>query len=293
MSSDRLRTACVQLNAGPAKAKNIEVAGALVAEAAAAGAELVVLPEKWNGYGTPEVIEAAAERIEDGESVRAMAAWARAHGIVIVGGSITEARGGGAKPANASIVFDRQGEIAAVYRKIHMFDVDVGGVSYRESATEDAGEEAVICEVDGWRLGLSICYDLRFPELYRELALAGAEIVVVPAAFTLATGKDHWELLLRARATENQCFVVAPNQWGVDAGGRHLYGRSSIVDPWGVVRAQAADADGVALADLDRRQMTRIRAEFPALSSRRPQAYRAPRLAAAGASTVPSRKDPE
>jgi predicted amidohydrolase len=244
----------------------------LVARAAATGADLVLLPEKWNGLGSHEILLDVAEPLEGGETVEAMSGWARTHGITLVGGSIAERRDGREKLSNTSVVFDPEGEIAAVYRKIHMFDVEVGGVVYRESDSEEPGDRPVSCEVEGWQLGLTVCYDLRYPELHRILAVEGAELVTVPAAFTLHTGKDHWEILLRARAVENQCYVVAANQWGV-VEGKASYGRSSIVDPWGVVLAQAPDADGVITAELDRAHMERIRSSLPSLANRQPAAY--------------------
>jgi predicted amidohydrolase len=271
--ADLLRVACVQINASGSKADNIERAEALVARAAATGADVVLLPEKWNGIGSAEILLEVAEPLEGGETVEAMSGWARGHGITLVGGSIAERRDGREKLSNTSVVFDPEGEIAAVYRKIHLFDVEVGGHVYRESETEEPGDEPVTCEVEGWRVGLSVCYDLRFPELYRILAVEGAELVTVPAAFTLYTGKDHWELLLRARAVENQCYVAAANQWGVNAGGKPSYGRSSIVDPWGVVLAQAPDEDCVISAELDRAAMERIRRALPSLANRQPAAY--------------------
>jgi predicted amidohydrolase len=274
--SERIRVACVQMCAGPVKADNLATAERLVAEAAQAGAELVVLPEKWNAWGGADVLRANAERLEGGESVAALAEWARRHGVTIVGGSITEEREGRERLSNTSPVFDADGELVAVYRKIHMFDVDVGGVAYRESEAEEPGEETVVCAAGGWRVGLSVCYDLRFPELYRILALDGAELVTVPAAFTAFTGKDHWELLLRARAVENQCYVAAPNQWGTYAPGKASYGRSLIVDPWGVVLAQAPDEDCVIVAEIDRQRLERVRAELPSLANRQAAAYRWP-----------------
>jgi deaminated glutathione amidase len=270
--ADRLRVACVQINASGSKADNLERMEPLVARAAATGADLVLLPEKWNGLGTHEILRDVAESLEGGETVDAMSRWARTHGITLVGGSIAERREGREKLSNTCVVFDPQGEIAAVYRKIHMFDVEVGGVVYRESESEEPGDRPLACEVEGWRLGLTVCYDLRFPELYRILAVEGAELVTVPAAFTLYTGKDHWELLLRARAVENQCYVVAANQWGV-VEGKASYGRSSIVDPWGVVLAQAPDEDGIVSAELDREHMERIRRTLPSLANRQPAAY--------------------
>jgi predicted amidohydrolase len=274
--ADRLRVACVQLNGSRSKADNLERMEALVARAAATGADVVVLPEKWNGVGSPDFLREIAETLESGETFAAMSEWARRHGLTLVGGSIAERREGRDKLSNTCVVFDPQGDVAAVYRKIHMFDVDVGGHVYRESEAEEPGEGPVTCEAEGWSVGLTICYDLRFPELYRILALEGAELVTVPAAFTLYTGKDHWELLLRARAVENQCYVAAANQWGSYADGRAAYGRTAIVDPWGVVLAQAADEDTVVSADLDRSHMERVRSSLPSLANRQPAAYRWP-----------------
>jgi predicted amidohydrolase len=273
--STDLPVAAVQLAVGADKAANIDAAERLVADAARAGARLVVLPEKWNGFGSPEILHACAESIDDGETVAAMRRWAREHGIHLVGGSITERHDDGTL-TNTSLVFDPAGERIGCYRKIHLFDVDVAGESYRESDTEEAGDELVTVDVDGWTVGLTICYDLRFPELYRILTLRGAEIVVVPAAFTLATGRDHWELLLRARAVENQCYVIGAGELGEHPGGKRTYGRSMVVDPWGTVLAQAADGDGVVPATLTRERMDRVRASVPALLNRRPAAYRWP-----------------
>jgi deaminated glutathione amidase len=274
--ADRLRVACAQLNATDEKTENIERMGVLVARAAATGADVVVLPEKWNGIGPAEVMRAVAEPLEGGETVEAMSGWARMHGLTLVGGSIVERREGHEKLSNTCVVFDPQGEIEAVYRKIHMFDVDVGGHVYRESETEEPGDGPRTTEVEGWTVGLTICYDLRFPELYRILAVEGAELVTIPAAFTLYTGKDHWELLVRARAVENQCYVAAANQWGTFADGKAAYGRSLIVDPWGVVLAQAADEDGVIAAEIDKTRLERIRRSLPSLANRQPAAYKWP-----------------
>ena len=273
---DRLRVACVQLNASAVKADNLEKVDRLVARAAATGADLVVLPEKWNALGPPDVLRENAEPIEGGETVEAMSAWARDHGITLVGGSISERREGREKLSNTCLVFDPEGEVAMAYRKIHMFDVQVGGHVYRESEAEEPGEEIALVTVEDWRLGLTVCYDLRFPELYRILAVEGAELMTVPAAFTLFTGKDHWELLVRARAVENQCFVAAANQWGSHEGGKASYGRSMIVDPWGLVLARAPDEDGVIVAELDKAALERVRRSLPSLANRQPAAYRWP-----------------
>jgi predicted amidohydrolase len=274
--ADRLRVACIQLHAIESKVDNIERAEPLVARAASTGADLVVLPEKWNGFGPADFMRANAETLEGGETVQAMSGWARTHGVTLIGGSIVERREGREKLSNTCIVFDPEGEIAAVYRKIHMFDVEVGGQIYRESETEEPGDIPATCEVEGWKVGLTVCYDLRFPELYRILALEGCELMTVPAAFTLFTGKDHWELLLRARAVENQCYVVAPNQWGTFSEGKAAYGRSMIVDPWGVVLAQAPDEDGVISAELDRARLDDVRRRLPSLANRQPAAYQWP-----------------
>jgi predicted amidohydrolase len=276
MIGSGIRAACIQLNSGEDKALNIERAEPLVARAAALGAELVLLPEKWNARGSAAATLASAEALEGGETIDAMRDWARTHGIVLIGGSIAERRDGRDKLSNASIVFGKDGQIEAVYRKIHLFDVEVGGIMYRESETEEPGEELATCDAEGWRVGLTICYDLRFPELYRILAVEGAEVLTVPAAFTSFTGKDHWEVLLRARAVENQCYVLAANEWGSYGEGRSSYGRSMIIDPWGLVLAQAGDEDGVIVADLDREVITRVREGLPSLANRQPLAYRWP-----------------
>ena len=271
-----MRIACVQMTSRADKAANLERAEALVAEAAAGGAELVVLPEKWNAIGSAEVLHAAAESLADGESVRALAGWARRHGITIVGGSITERREGREKLANTSVVVGPEGDVLAAYRKIHLFDVEVGGLVYRESNAEEPGDETVVCANGEWPIGLSVCYDLRFPELYRILALEGARLVTVPAHFTLHTGKDHWHVLLRARAIENQLYVAAAAQVGETIAGRPSYGRSLIADPWGTVLAQAPDEECTIAAELDLARLERVRATLPSLAQRRPGSYRWP-----------------
>jgi deaminated glutathione amidase len=274
--ADRVRVACVQLTSRADKAVNLEKAERLVARAASGGADVVVLPEKWNGIGDAAHLHDLAEPLDGGESVDAMADWARRHGVALVGGSITERREGREKLSNTCCVFDSEGSLTAVYRKIHLFDVEVGGHVYRESEAEEPGEEAVVAEIEGWPVGLSVCYDLRFPELYRILALEGAHAVTVPAHFTLYTGKDHWELLLRARAVENQLYVVAAAQIGETLPGRLSYGRSLIADPWGVVLAAAPDVETVISAELDRTRVEDVRAKLPSLANRQPDAYRWP-----------------
>jgi len=273
---DRIRVACVQLTSRADKAANLEKTERLVAEAAAGGADVVLLPEKWNAIGGVETLHEAAETIETGESVEAMRGWASRHGITLVGGSITERREGREKLSNTSLVFDPDGELVALYRKIHLFDVDVGGHRYRESEAEEPGEEPVVARLEGWPIGLTVCYDLRFPELYRILALEGAELVTVPAHFTLYTGKDHWHVLLRARAIENQNYVAAAAQIGETIPGKASYGRSLIADPWGTVVAQAPDEETVISAELDRTRLEEVRRNLPSLANRQAAAYRWP-----------------
>jgi deaminated glutathione amidase len=271
-----MRAAAVQLTSTPDRDRNLATADRLTREAAAAGAELVVLPEKWPVLGAPEDIVAGAEPI-DGPALQWAAATARELGIDLVAGSIAERVTGADRGSNTSVHFGPDGEEKAVYRKVHMFDVEVGGTTYRESENEAPGEELVVTETaQGVELGMSICYDLRFPELYRILAVRGARILLVPAAFTLATTREHWEVLLRARAIEDQAFVIAANQVGEHAKGYRSGGRSMIVDPWGVVLAQAPDKETFVLAELDLERQAEIRRTLPSLANRRPSAYRWP-----------------
>jgi predicted amidohydrolase len=266
-----LRAAAVQLNSTDEKSRNLEAAERLVRAAAADGAELVALPEKWNLLAGGEELLAGAEPL-DGPSLGAARAWARELGIHLLAGSVSESAG--ERAFNTSILIAPDGSDLAVYRKIHMFDVDVGGVAYRESEHEEPGEEIVIAEPDGMpAVGLTVCYDLRFPELYRILALRGARLLAVPSAFTLATGRDHWEILLRARAIENQAFVLAADQVGEAAPHFSSFGHSAIVDPWGAVLAVAPDEECFVAAELDLPEQERIRESLPSLANRRPEAY--------------------
>ena len=267
-----MRAAAVQLNSTDEYDRNLEVAERLVRAAAADGAELVVLPEKWTVLGPPEAIADCAEPI-DGPALSAAAGWARELGIFLVAGSVPERVPDWEKLANTSVMFGPDGERRAVYRKIHMFDVSVGDVEYRESAIEQAGEEISIGDADGVLVGLTICYDLRFPELFRILALRGAKVITVPAAFTERTGRDHWEVLIRARAIENQVFIVAPGQVGDAPPHYRSFGRSMIVDAWGVVLAQAADTECFVSADLDFAIQEEMRESLPSLKHRRPEVY--------------------
>jgi predicted amidohydrolase len=268
-----VRVAAVQLNSNGDKARNLAAAERLVRAAAADGAELVALPEKWNLLAGGEELVAGAEPL-DGPSLTAARGWARRLGIHLLAGSICERGAAEEKSSNTSVLIGPEGEDISVYRKIHMFDVDAGGVSYRESEHEQPGAEPVVAPLgDDLVLGMSVCYDLRFPELFRILALRGARIVAVPSAFTLATGRDHWEVLLRARAIENQVFVLAPNQSGEAPPHYSSFGRSMIVDPWGAVLATAPDGEGYVAAELDFAAQDRVRASLPSLANRQPEAY--------------------
>jgi predicted amidohydrolase len=271
-----VRAAAVQLNSAEDKERNLEVAERLTRAAAWDGAELVVLPEKFNVLGTHEHYRRGAEPL-DGPTVRWASGLAAELGIDLVAGSIVELREGRDKLSNTCVHVGPDGEAKAVYRKIHMFDVVVGGVAYRESESEEPGEEIVLSETaDGLPLGLTVCYDLRFPELYRILAVRGARVITVPSAFTKVTGRAHWEVLLRARAIENQAFVVAADQVGVHPEDKESFGGSMIVDPWGVVLARAPDEPCFICADLDLGRQDEVRETLPSLRNRAPSAYRWP-----------------
>jgi deaminated glutathione amidase len=268
-----VRAGAVQLNATDDTDRNLATADRLVRDAAARGAELVVLPEKWTVLGTAAQLEAGAQPL-DGPAIEWARGVARELGIDLIAGSIVEHVEGREKRANTSVHVGPDGDVRAVYRKIHMFDVEVDGVAYDESAGEDAGSEAVTSTLaSGVPVGMSICYDLRFPELYRMLVVRGAQLIVVPSAFTLTTTRDHWETLVRARAIENQCFVIAANQIGDHPGGFRSGGRSLIVDPWGLVLASAPDAETAIVADLDFETLRSVRRRLPALDHRRPAVY--------------------
>jgi predicted amidohydrolase len=271
-----MKAAAVQLNSTADLATNLALADRLVRGAASDGAQLIVLPEKWTAMGSDEQLRAAAEPL-DGPTTRWATGLAGELGVELIAGSFVERVPGREKLANTSVHAGPDGELKAVYRKVHMFDVEVGGRSYRESDLEEPGEELVLSETaDGLELGLSVCYDLRFPELYRILAVRGARAFPLPAAFTLATTRDHWDALIRARAIENQAFVIAANQIGEHPGGNRSGGRSMIVDPWGIVLAQAPDGEGHVIAELDLERQREIRARLPSLANRRAEAYRWP-----------------
>ena len=271
---DRITAACVQFSASRDKGDNIARMATLVEEAAARGARLVLLPEKWNAIADGRELLAYAESLEDGgDTLDALSEWARNLQLDLICGSIAIADGD--RVGNVSIAFSRDGERLAAYTKIHLFDVDVGGISYRESDGTAPGGELVTANMSGLPVGLSVCYDLRFPELYRALEQAGALVLTVPAAFTLVTGMAHWEPLLRARAIENQAFVMAADQHGDPGGyGMPRFGHSMIIDPWGTVVAQAGPTgDGVIVAELDLAAQRATRSTLPALDHRRPDAY--------------------
>ena len=273
-----MRAAAVQLQSTNDRDRNLEAADRLTRAAAADGAELVVLPERLDLRGSARDYAAGAETLEQGRPIAWARETARELGIDLVAGSIAERREGHDRVANTSVHVGPDGHVKAVYRKIHMFDVEVGGVEYRESEHSEPADEIVLSETaDGLQLGLTICYDLRFPELYRILALRGARVLTVPAAFTRITGQDHWEVLLRARAIENQVFVVAPGQGRVPGPEGDSYGNSMIVDPWGEVLARAGgEGEDFIAADLDLGRQDEIREKLPSLANRVAGAYRWP-----------------
>ncbi len=265
-----MRVAACQFGPGTDKSLNLTTASELISEAGRAGCRLVVLPEYSDYMGPAEGMLAAAEEVP-GPSTELIAAKAREVGAWVLLGSMHERLAGEVRYANTSLLFSPDGQIAARYTKTHLFDVTIPDqVDLRESSLSVSGSSLVTSDVDGVIVGLSICYDVRFPELYRMLALRGAKILLVPAAFLLHTGKDHWEVLVRARAIENQCFVIAAGTLGTTPA---TYGRSMIVDPWGVVLATAQDTTGIAIADLDFARLRSIRENLPALKHRREDLY--------------------
>jgi predicted amidohydrolase len=269
------RIAAIQMNTRADKAENLAKAGALIDEAAALGADLVALPEMFNILGTPADVRNNREGVP-GPTADFLASKAREHGITLHGGSIPVMVPESDKAWNTTLLFDSQGELIAQYRKIHLFDIDVTGhVAENESSRFAAGEEMVTCETALGMLGLTICYDIRFPELYRALALNGARVIFHPSAFTLYTGKDHWEPLIRARAIENQVYMVSPAQIGEHGDGKRCFGSAMIVDPWGTVLARAPERECVIIADIDYAAQDRVRSQLPALQHRRPDLYTA------------------
>jgi deaminated glutathione amidase len=265
MTTRKFAVAAVQMRALEEKAANIAEAEKWICEAAAQGARVIALPEVFVWRGIRKQEPQVAEPIPGPTSER-LAILARKLSVYILGGSILERVPDGEKAYNTSLLFSPDGSVLAKYRKIHLFDVDLKeGVSIRESDTRARGDAVVVAETDLCAMGLSICYDLRFPELYRKMAAQGAQLIFVPSAFTAYTGKAHWEPLLRARAIENQVYIVAPAQFGTHTKSFVTYGHSMIVDPWGKILAELADGPGVILAEVDLDYLARVRAELPCL----------------------------
>ncbi len=259
----------VQMTSTADRARNVETALRLVGEAADLGAKLVALPENFPYMGPEEGRLASAETLE-GPTLGALRELARRRGIFIVAGSFPEVSQHPRMTANTSAVIADDGSIVAVYRKIHLFDVNIpDGARYAESEVVVPGDQVVLAPTPLGRIGLTVCYDLRFPELYRKLASLGAEVITIPSAFTLFTGKDHWEVLVRARAIENLSYVIAPAQVGRHSANRQTFGNAMIVDPWGVVLARCPDGEGVCVARFDRARLERVRLELPALKHRK------------------------
>lgn len=266
--------AAVQMVSTPDVEENLAAAAALVARAAAAGATLVTLPEYFCLMGTPDAGRLAiGEEPGTGRIQQALTTLARTHGVWLLGGTVPIRVPARPRVRNASLLYAPDGSLAARYDKIHLFAFDDGREAYDEATVLEAGDTPVSCLVDGVRVGLSVCYDLRFPELYRELARAEGQppldVICAPSAFTHATGQHHWELLLRARAVENQCYVVAPAQGGVHADGRRTWGHSMVVDPWGEVLASVDEGEGMAVATFDAERVRSVRTRLPALRHRR------------------------
>jgi deaminated glutathione amidase len=261
--------AAVQMLALSDKAANLDEARRWVRAAASKGARVIALPEVFIWRGNKGEERKAAEPIP-GPTSQELAGLARELGIYLLGGSILEEIPGSEKAYNTSLLFGPQGNLLASYRKIHLFDVDLAqGVSVRESGTRAFGDAIVVAATELCPMGLTICYDLRFPELYRGLAAQGAQLIFVPSAFTAYTGKAHWEPLLRARAIENQVYVIAPGQFGKSAKSFETHGHSMIVDPWGKILGELADGPGIVTAEIDLDYLVKIRAELPALKHRR------------------------
>jgi deaminated glutathione amidase len=277
-----VRAAAIQLNSNQDNGRNLDRAERLLRAAAADGADLAVLPEKFNVLGSSDDLRAGAEPIP-GPTTDWAARLARELELWLVAGSIVERVAGDDKLRNTSMLFGPDGELHASYRKIHLFDVEVGGMVYRESDAEAPGDEVVVADAGGFPLGMAVCYDLRFPELLRIMAVRGARAISLPAAFTVPTGRAHWEILVRARAIENQVFMLAAGQIGKHPPDHESYGHSLIVDPWGTVLAEAPDEECHVAADLDLEAQDKVREKLPSLANRRPDAYRWPEPAGLGA----------
>ena len=266
-----MKVAAIQMTSGPDVSANLEEAGGLLEEASKAGARLAVLPENFAFMGLKDADKRAiAEADGTGPAQQFLASIARRLRLWIVGGTVSLKAGADGRVAAACLVYDSDGQRVARYDKIHLFDVDIPGraETYRESANVAPGSGTAVLDTPVGRLGLSVCYDVRFPELYRYLSAAGAQILSVPSAFTAPTGRAHWETLLRARAIENLCYVVAPAQSGFHPSGRETYGDSMIVDYWGRVLQRLPRGRGCAIAEIDLGSQEAVRASFPALGHR-------------------------
>ena len=269
MASPDFLVAAAQMTSTADRARNLDAAIRLVEEAAERGATLVGLPENFSFMGRDEERIAGAETLE-GPTIAALREVARRRGVYVLAGSIAEKVDEPGKTANTSVLVADDGSIAGHYRKIHLFDVAIpDGARYAESETVAPGSRAVVLPTALGRIGLSVCYDLRFPELYRRLADEQADILCIPAAFTLYTGKDHWEVLIRARAIENLAYALAPAQVGRHSANRVTFGNAMVVDPWGVVLARCPDGEGVCVAPVSRARITQVRRELPSLEHRR------------------------
>ncbi len=265
-----MKIAAVQMVSTPDVARNLEAAARRVAEAAAAGAVLVALPEYFCTMGRQDTDKLAlAEAPGDGPVQRFLADTARRHGVWLLGGTLPLREGSDGRVRNSHCAYAPDGTLAARYDKIHLFAFDNGRESYDEGRTLEAGSTPVALQAGGLRVGLSVCYDLRFPELYRSLMTPPCDVLSVPAAFTYTTGRAHWELLLRARAVENQCYVLAAAQGGTHENGRRTWGHSMVVDPWGEVVAVLPEGEGVVVADVDAARIAQVRSQLPALGHRR------------------------
>ena len=265
----RMRVSAIQMDSGPDQYRNVRTATSLVQQAVESGADLVVLPETFDYRGDLKDLSPIAHELP-GPAVEPLLEVAAKHRVWLLAGSVHEANPDGGRPFNTSVLISPDGQIRARYRKLHLFDITIGDRSVTESAKYTPGSEVVTADLDGWKAGLSICYDIRFPELYRAFSDTGANLVFAPSSFTAQTGIAHWEILLRARAIENQCFVIAPGQAGIGAGGIATYGNSMIVAPWGEVLARASqEEEAVVSAELEPSMLDLASEKLPVLHHRR------------------------
>ncbi|HKI62556.1 MAG TPA: carbon-nitrogen hydrolase family protein [Mariprofundaceae bacterium] len=264
-----MRVSCIQMNSGSDKEANLKQAAHWLASAANAGSDLAILPENFAMMGADDAGKRAAAEPENESGVLDfLAAQAVRHRMAIISGSVALRSEQGNKFRNTCAAFDQNGRRLGLYDKMHLFDVDIGNQEYRESSLVEPGREPVQVSLEGWNIGLSICYDVRFPELYRRYSAQGCQILSVVAAFTVPTGKAHWQTLLRTRAIENQCFVVASAQWGEHPGGRQTWGHSMLINPWGDILAMQEEGEGLVTADLSMQELVSVRTSLPALKHR-------------------------